>query len=129
MLLAFVVSPRPRSKVPVREQWLAAGAALGNLLNAAYHLGFGAIMLSGERCFDPVLTAELGVGREEFLAGFVSLGSVAQTPPPRQHVQPAEVLSRWLPDTPEDVAVNAYVDAGSASLSVRGDAGHAAGTD
>ena len=35
MLLAFVVSPQARTQVPVREQWLTAGAALGNLLNAA----------------------------------------------------------------------------------------------
>jgi nitroreductase len=35
--------------------------ALGNLLNAAHQLGFGAIMLSGERCFDALLCAELGL--------------------------------------------------------------------
>ncbi len=94
-LLAFVVSPQLRSKVPMREQWLAAGAALGNLLNAAHRLGFGAIMLSGERCFDAVLTAELGVRAEESLAGFVSLGRVAEVPPARHHASPAAVWSGW----------------------------------
>ncbi len=96
-LLAFVVVPRARSKVPAREQWLAAGAALGNLLNAAHQLGFGAIVLSGERCFDPVLASELGVRPEEFLAGFVSLGSVAEAPPARDHALPGEVWSAWAP--------------------------------
>ncbi|WP_432726006.1 nitroreductase family protein [Variovorax sp. W6] len=97
VLLAFVVVPRARSKVPAREQWLSAGAALGNLLNAAHQLGFGAIVLSGERCFDPVLGAELGIGPDEFLAGFVSLGSVAEAAPPRGHALPGQVWSAWIP--------------------------------
>jgi len=97
VLVAFVVSPKPRTRVPAREQWLAAGAALGNLLNAAHQLGFGAIVLSGERCFDPVLSAELGVQPEEFVAGFISFGSVAETPPARKHAAPGDVLSRWVP--------------------------------
>ena len=102
VLLAFVVTPRARSKVPAREQWLAAGAALGNLLNAAHQLGFGAIMLSGERCFDPVLSAELGVKPEEFLAGFVSLGSVAEVPPARSHALPGQVWSAWMPQPTQE---------------------------
>lgn len=98
VLLAFVVVPRARSRVPAREQWLSAGAALGNLLNAAHQLGYGAIVLSGERCFDPVLSAELGIGPEEFLAGFVSLGSVAEAPPARHsHALPGQVWSAWTP--------------------------------
>ena len=96
-LMAFIVSPKARTKVPVREQWLAAGAALGGMLNAAHQLGFGAIVLSGERCFDPVLEAELGVGPAEFLAGFISFGSVAEAPPTRKYAGPEEVMSRWLP--------------------------------
>jgi len=97
VLLGFVVSPRPRSKVPVREQWLAAGAALCNLLNAADQLGFGAIILSGERCFDEKLASQLGLAHDEYLAGFISLGSVAQEPPKRRHALPADVWSCWLP--------------------------------
>lgn len=96
-LLAFVVSSRPRAKVPVREQWLAAGAALGNFMNAAHQLGFGAIVLSGERCFDPVLNAELGIGATEFLAGFISLGSIAEAPPQRRPVALDAVRSQWIP--------------------------------
>ncbi|WP_431275550.1 nitroreductase family protein [Variovorax ureilyticus] len=63
MLLGFVVCPRRRTRVPMRDQWLAAGAALGNLLAAAHRLGYGAIVLSGERCFDPILAGQLGIER------------------------------------------------------------------
>jgi nitroreductase len=115
VLLAFIVVPRPRSKVPAREQWLGAGAALGNLLNAAHQLGFGAIMLSGERCFDPVLGAELGVKPEEFLAGFVSLGSVVEAPPPRNHALPGQVWSAWMPP-PAAQATDAQQVPGARSL-------------
>jgi len=97
MLLAFVVSPKPRSTVPVQEQWLAAGAALGNLLNAAHQLGFGAIMLSGERCYDTSLATQLGVSSDEVLAGFISMGRIVEVPPARKPMTSGEVLSRWSP--------------------------------
>jgi len=96
-LLAFVVSPKAKTQVPVREQWLSAGAALGHVLHAAHQLGFGAIVLSGERCFDPVLCSELGVQPQEFLAGFISMGSIAESPPARQATDTSEVISRWAP--------------------------------
>lgn len=107
MLLGFVVSPAARSKVPVQEQWLSAGAALCNLLNAVHRLGFGAIMLSGDRCYDAVLPSQLGVGPDEFLAGFISIGRVVQTPPARQPVGSAQVLSRWHAPAEIDGAADA----------------------
>jgi nitroreductase len=99
VLLGFVVSPEHNSSVPLREQWLAAGAALCNLLNAAHQLGFGAVMLSGERCHDAVLLSQLGVLSDEFLAGFVSIGRVVQAPPQRRLVPPGGVWSCWTPET------------------------------
>lgn len=98
VLLAFVVALRPRSKVPLREQWLAAGAALGNLLNAAHALGFGAIVLSGERCHDAALLQHLGVQAGECLAGFVSVGSIAEPPPEARAPLSSAVWSCWMPE-------------------------------
>jgi nitroreductase len=97
LLLGFVVCLHERSPVPQREQWLAAGAALANLLNAAHQLGYGASILSGERCFDAGLLAELGVQANEALAGFVSIGTVLQAPPPAKPVAVDEVWSEWAP--------------------------------
>ncbi|MDM0070023.1 nitroreductase [Variovorax sp. J31P207] len=96
-LLGFVVCARPRKRVPEREQLLAAGAALGNLLNAAQALGFGAIVLSGDRCFDPQVAAELRLADGEFLAGFVSIGSVLQTPPEATRPLAQDAWSCWYP--------------------------------
>lgn len=94
-LLAFVVSLRQRKRVPLREQWLAAGAALGNLLNAAHAQGYGAIVLSGDRCFDPGICADLGLGPHEFLAGFVSIGTVAEPAPAVDRPLSQTVWSCW----------------------------------
>jgi nitroreductase len=95
VLLGFVVAPHARTKIPLREQWLAAGAALGNLLNAAHQLGYGAIMLSGERCFDSALTGALGVSGDEQLAGFVSIGTTAKAPPAAHRPLSQTVWSCW----------------------------------
>jgi nitroreductase len=104
VLLAFIVAPLVRSKIPVREQWLAGGAALGNLLNAAHLLGYGAVVLSGERCFDAVLSTQIGVRPDEHLVGFISIGRVAQAPPEARTVLPATVWSCWIPDAQSESA-------------------------
>lgn len=96
-LLAFVVSLRHRDTIPLYEQWLAAGAALGNFLNAAHQLGYGAIVLSGDRCHDRLLATGLGVAPHEFLAGFISLGTVSEPPPRRPLAHPGGMVSTWRP--------------------------------
>jgi nitroreductase len=95
VLLGFVVTPQARTKIPLREQWLSAGAALGNLLNAAHQLGFGAIVLSGDRCFDTQLTAALGVKADEELVGFISIGTAAKAPPEVHRPLAQTVWSCW----------------------------------
>jgi len=94
-LLAFVVCLRAGTVVPAHEQWLAAGAALGNMLNAFHALGFGAIMLSGDRCGDSQLAAALGVRQGEQLAGFISAGTLLQPPPAAPCKEVDRVWSTW----------------------------------
>jgi nitroreductase len=95
--------------VPISEQWLSAGAALGSILSAAHLLGVGAILLSGERCQDETLRAALGVNRDEILAGFISIGTMAKAPkpavrPPRDQVwtsrEPSHSVRSVLADSP-----------------------------
>ena len=97
VMLAFVVRPEPDDSVPAHEQWLCAGAALGHLLLAAHAMGFGAIVLSGDRCKDEILRQSLGIASAETLAGFVSIGTIASPPPPAAHVDLDRVLSTWTP--------------------------------
>jgi nitroreductase len=95
LLLAFIVRVQPRSGIPEREQWLAAGAALGNLLNAAHLQGFGAIVLSGDRCFDNILQRQIGLAPTEELVGFVSVGTVVREPPERSAPDAHMAWSSW----------------------------------
>jgi nitroreductase len=95
VLLVFVVSPKATSSARLSEQWLEAGAALGNLLNAAHLLGYGACILSGERCADEALQRALGLQPLESLAGFVSVGHMGEAPPPAKNVSPSDVWKRW----------------------------------
>jgi nitroreductase len=78
VVLAFITKPERNVLVPMHEQWLSAGAALGQLMLAAHTLGYGAIMLSGERCHDEPLRAALGLESHETLAGFISIGAIAK---------------------------------------------------
>jgi nitroreductase len=100
-LAAFVVSPRRACIVPLHEQWLAAGAALGNVLNALQAIGYGAIILSGDRCADRVLCRALGVSIEETLAGFISAGTVLTTPAEAAPKCVEGALQTWHGPLPE----------------------------
>jgi nitroreductase len=95
VMLAFVARPQRHVLVPAHEQWLGAGAALGNFLLAAHTLGYGAIMLSGERCQAEHLRAAMGLTLTEVLAGFISIGAVAKSPPPAARPSRDLVLSQW----------------------------------
>jgi nitroreductase len=80
-------------KVPVHEQYISVGAAVHGLMLAAHMLGFGAIMLSGNRARDPLIHALFGLGPHEQMVGFVSIGTPSKRisgkhrPPPAEHLQ------------------------------------------
>jgi len=95
-VLAFIVRPQRHVLVLVLEQWLSAGAALGGILSATHLLGFGAIMLSGERCQDEPLRTALGLQADEVLAGFISIGTIAKAPAPAARPPRDRVWSSWV---------------------------------
>jgi nitroreductase len=81
VLLALIAAPKPGiEKIPEIEQIASAGAALQSILLAAYGLGYGAIVLSGSRCAAENVRTALGVGAGETLLGFISIGTIVDTP-------------------------------------------------
>lgn len=84
--MAFIASPKAGTVVPLHEQWLAAGAALSNMLAVAHFLGLGASILSGDRCQDDMVRGALGVQPHETLAGFISIGQIVKAPKPAEPV-------------------------------------------
>lgn len=86
---------RPDNKIPLIEQQLAVGAAGMNLLNALHAAGYGAVWVSGDVTYDPVLAEEIGFPAPHMLAGFFFVGTPEKTDhtPKRRPVGP--YVARW----------------------------------
>ena len=82
------------AEVPAHEQWMCAGGALTNFLNALHLMGFGAKTLSGRKCAHPAVR-DAFCGGGEVLAGFVCVGTPAHESGPRGVDDPDAVLSTW----------------------------------
>jgi len=82
-------------KVPPHEQYIAIGAAVHGLMLAAHALGFGAIMLSGNRTRDSLIHTLLGLAAEEQMVVFISVGTLAKPIPPKLRSSPAAYLQIW----------------------------------
>jgi nitroreductase len=97
LLVACARLRKDVADIPVSEQLIAVGAALQNLLLAAHALGFGAIVLSGEKTRDALVCEAFGLGADEMLVGFISIGGIdasSQRPPKRRRAV-EDYLSTW----------------------------------
>lgn len=93
--IAVIASPKPSEKIPMIEQTLSAGAATLGLVNAALASGWGAAWLTGWPAYDrPLLEAELGLASEEWIAGFVYVGT-STTPPPDRPRPDIAAITTW----------------------------------
>ncbi len=79
LLIAVGAAVRSGS-IPEIEQVLAAGAAAMNMLNAIHLLGYGGMWVTGANCYDPEVTAVLGLRAPSRLVGFLTVGTVAAMP-------------------------------------------------
>jgi nitroreductase len=93
VLIALVSAPKPGiATIPEIEQIASAGAALQSILLAAHGLGYGAIMLSGSRCTAENVRSALGVQAGETILGFISIGTIVETPKLASRPQLSDVL-------------------------------------
>ncbi len=84
LAVAVIAAPVESEKVPEIEQILSAGAVCLALLNAALASGWGANWLTGPMAMDRTfLDAGLGLGLNEFVAGFIHIGTEKMAPPER----------------------------------------------
>ena len=96
VLLAALFCPHPgHEDVPEHEQWIAAGAALQQMLLAADALGYAGSLLSGRKTETPPLRNALGLADREHLIGFLTLGTPASPPPAAPAATPGSRWSRW----------------------------------
>ena len=81
-------------KIPDSEQFLSAGAAAMNMLNAAHLQGYGAMWVTGANAYDANVNALLGFKAPSRLVGFLTIGTPAPAPTP---VLPRPELSaHWV---------------------------------
>lgn len=100
-LLALVACLQPdHPEVPVHEQWAAVGAALNQMLLAADALGLAGGILSGAKTRTAALRRALDMAEHEHIAGFLTFGTAAATPPAVAATDPSEFLSEWVPSKP-----------------------------
>lgn len=84
LAIALICAPVPSEKAPELEQVLSAGAVGVSLVNAALAAGWGACWLTGWPAFDRGFAeAGLGLAPDEFVAGFIHIGTESAAPPDR----------------------------------------------
>ena len=95
LILVAIAACRQNPKVPHVEQLLSAGAAVQNMLNAAFAQGVGAFWRTGTMAYHPVVTEGLGVGELEQIVGFLYLGTPAKPPHEPKSVNPEAFFRPW----------------------------------
>ena len=95
MIIVAIATYHSDSKVPRQEQVIACGAAVQNILNALFTLGFGAIWRTGEMAYDPYVEKDLGVGEGEEIIGFVYVGTPVQGIPSPRDVDVSALYKTW----------------------------------
>ena len=94
--VAVIASPKPSEKIPEIEQTLSAGAVCLAFLNAALASGWGANWLTGWTAMDrPFLTEALGLAPQEYVAGFIHIGTETSKPPERPRPD-LDAITTWV---------------------------------
>lgn len=100
-LLAVIARMRyDNPRVPAHEQYVAIGAATYAVMLTCHALGYGAIMLSGSRSRHPMVHELFGLGRDEHVVGFISMGTPAKPIAPKRRAGATEFLQVWRGSAP-----------------------------
>ncbi|MEX1196258.1 MAG: nitroreductase [Pseudohongiellaceae bacterium] len=95
VIVVAISSPRPHPKVPVFEQELSTGAAVQNMLNAAYAQELGAIWRTGPMAEAAQVRDGLGLEEQERIIGFLYLGYTDGPQRPAPHLAVDEFFREW----------------------------------
>jgi len=95
VVIAVISSLKTEKPIPEWEQRLSAGAACQTMLVAAAAAGFGANWLTEWCAYDEIVTAKLGLGEGEKVAGFIYIGTA--TAPLEERDRPVldDIVSHW----------------------------------
>jgi len=90
-----VISRLVPAEIPEWEQRLSAGAVCTTLIIAAQAMGYGANWITDWYAYDPDALKLLGLREGELVAGYVHLGTSAETPLERVRPELAAVVEDW----------------------------------
>ena len=94
LLVALMARIQDHPQVPPHEQWMCAGGALTNFLNAVHLMGYGAKMLSGRKAADPAIGAAL-CAPGETLVGWIVIGTPKSAARPRGQDDIEAIAREW----------------------------------
>ncbi|WP_111640452.1 nitroreductase family protein [Marinimicrobium alkaliphilum] len=95
LVVVAIASCQEHPKVPESEQLISAGAAVQNMLNAAYALDVGAFWRTGPLAYHPGVMRRLGLGEHERIVGFLYLGTPAGTPADSKLLATDDFFKPW----------------------------------
>jgi nitroreductase len=95
VVITVISSLKTEKPIPEWEQRLSAGAVCQNLLIAAAAAGFGANWLTEWCAYDEIVTAKLGLGAGEQVAGFVYIGTGTAPLEERPRPELDDIVSDW----------------------------------
>lgn len=75
MVVVAIAEANEHPKVPVSEQLLATGAAVQNMITAAFAQGVGAYWRTGPLAYSDIVRSGLGLSLGESIVGFIYLGT------------------------------------------------------
>jgi nitroreductase len=84
-----------KAGAPEWEQVLSSGACCYNMCLAANSLGFGACWITEWIAYSPAVALALGLAANERIAGFIYIGTRAETPTDRDRPTLTDLVSRW----------------------------------
>lgn len=95
IVVAVVSSVKPDHRTPVWEQMMTAGAVCQNMLLAASAHGFAAQWLTEWYAFDEKVLAQLGLGENEKIAGYVYMGTATCEPKERARPVVEDIVTSY----------------------------------
>jgi nitroreductase len=95
VVIAVISSLKTEKPIPEWEQRLSAGAVCQTMLVAAAASGFGANWLTEWCAYDEIVTAKLGLGEGEKVAGFVYIGTATAPLEERDRPVLEDIVSHW----------------------------------
>lgn len=84
-------------KIPPIEQILSAGAAVQNMLHAAFALGFNAVWKTGGPAYDDDVKRSLGLAPKDAIVGFLYVGTDTSGPGQLSRPDWRQFVQRWQP--------------------------------